>query len=281
MSVGGSFLFFLLFLFEKAAYAALRGIVALAHGLAEGLQCFLLLSRQVGGHLNLHRDELVAPAPAPQLGDALAPQTESGARLGAGGFACSTTAPCSRCHGSGRIIHSPCRSCGGVGNVRKKTRISVTIPAGIDDGQAVSLRGEGSAGKNGGPAGDLIIGIRIKPHPKFQRDGTTVLYEHPISFCQAALGAEIEVPTLDGKVRYSIPEGTQTGTTFRLKNKGIPYVGYKNRGDQYVTVVVETPTKLTKEQRELLKKLDETMDDNGQPKRKSFFEKIRDSFDRT
>ena len=101
----------------------------------------------------------------------------------------------------------------------------------------------------------------------------------PITFTQAALGAEIEVPTLDGKVRYNIPEGTQTGTTFRLKGKGIPYVGYKNRGDQYVTVVVETPTKLTREQKELLKKLESTMDDEGQPKRKGFFEKLRDSFD--
>jgi len=193
---------------------------------------------------------------------------------GAGGFAFSTTAPCSRCRGTGRIIHSPCRACGGVGSVRKKARISVTIPAGIDDGQAVSLRGEGSAGKNGGPAGDLIIGIRIKPHPKFQRDGTTVIYEHPISFCQAALGAELEIPTIDGKVKYSLPAGTQSGTTFRLRGQGIPELRGRGRGDQFVTVKVQVPTALTPEQREALQAFGQTMGE-GAPEGgvRSFFDK--------
>ncbi len=171
---------------------------------------------------------------------------------GGGGFSFSTNAPCSRCRGTGKIIHSPCKSCGGAGSVRKKRRISVTIPAGIDEGQAVSLRGQGNAGKNGGPAGDLIVGIHIKPDPRFQRDGTTVLYEQPISFYQAAVGTELEIPTIDGKVKYTLPAGTQTGTTFRLRGKGIPELRGRNRGDQYVTVKVQVPTSLTAEQREAL-----------------------------
>ena len=151
---------------------------------------------------------------------------------GAGGFAFTSTAPCSKCRGTGKIIHSPCKACGGAGSVRKQKRIAGTIPAGIDDGQAVSLRGQGNAGKNGGPAGDLIVGVHIQPHPQFQRDGTTVLYEQPISFYQAAMGAELEIPTIDGKVKYNLPAGTQTGTTFRLRGKGIPELRGRGRGDQ-------------------------------------------------
>lgn len=187
--------------------------------------------------------------------------------------------PCPTCGGSGKLIKDPCDTCKGKGKVRRTKKMKVNVPAGIDHGQSFRLRGEGNCGSNGGPSGDVLVTVAVKEHPLFQRDGANVLCEMPITFTQAALGAEIEVPTLDGRVRYTIPEGTQTGTTFRLKGKGIPYVGYKNRGDQYVTVVVETPTKLTKEQRELLKKLDATMDENGQPKRKRFFEKIRDSLE--
>ena len=183
--------------------------------------------------------------------------------------------PCPTCGGKGKLIKEPCTVCKGKGKVRRNKTVKVNVPAGIDNGQSFRLRGEGNCGSNGGPSGDVLV----KPHALFERDGANVLCEMPITFTQAALGAEIEVPTLDGKVRYNIPEGTQTGTTFRLKGKGIPYVGYKNRGDQYVTVVVETPTKLTREQKELLKKLESTMDDEGQPKRKGFFEKLRDSFD--
>lgn len=115
--------------------------------------------------------------------------------------------------------------------------------------QAVSLRGQGNAGKNGGPAGDLIVGVHIQPHPQFQRDGTTVLYEQPISFYQAAMGAELEIPTIDGKVKYNLPAGTQTGTTFRLRGKGIPELRGRGRGDQYVTVRVAVPTGLNGEQK--------------------------------
>ncbi len=169
-----------------------------------------------------------------------------------GSMAFSSSAPCSRCRGTGRIIHTPCKSCGGTGSVRRSSRISVTIPAGIDDGQAVSLRGQGNAGKNGGPAGDLIVSIRVRPSAQFRRDGTTILYEQPVSFVQAALGAELEIPTIDGKVKYTLPAGTQSGTTFRLRGKGIPELRGRGRGDQYVTVRVQVPTSLNGEQREAL-----------------------------
>lgn len=176
-----------------------------------------------------------------------------------GGFAFSSTAACTRCRGTGKIIHSPCKSCGGNGSVKKSKRITVTIPAGIDDGQAVSLRGQGNAGKNGGPAGDLIVGVRVKPHPQFRRDGTTVLYEQPVSFFQAAMGAELEIPTIDGKVKYTLPAGTQTGTTFRLRGKGIPELRGRGRGDQYVTIRVQVPTSLNSEQKEALRAFAQTM----------------------
>ena len=182
---------------------------------------------------------------------------------------------CPKCKGRGKIIHSPCKTCRGIGSVRRQHKVSVSIPAGIDDGQTISLKGQGNAGLNGGPAGDLLITVLVQPHARFERDGASILLEQEVSFAQAALGAEIEVPTLDGKVKLNIPEGTQTGTTFRLRGKGIPYVGYKTRGDQFVTVVVETPTKLTHEQKELLKQLESSVGDDGQPKRKSFFDKLK------
>ncbi len=196
-----------------------------------------------------------------------------------GGMAFSSTQPCSRCRGTGKIIHQPCKSCNGAGSVRRQKRISVTIPSGIDDGQAVSLRGQGNAGKNGGPAGDLIVGVHIKPHPYFQREGTTVLFEQSVSFFQAAMGAELEIPTIDGKVKYNLPAGTQTGTTFRLRGKGIPALRGNGRGDQYVTVRVKTPTGLNSEQKRALRDFAIAMgeieddDDEGEDGIKGFFEK--------
>lgn len=191
-----------------------------------------------------------------------------------GGMAFSSSAPCSRCRGEGRIIHTPCKVCGGAGINRKQSRITVTIPAGIDDGQAVSLRGQGNAGRNGGPAGDLLVSVRVKPHPKFQREGTSVLYEHPISFFQAALGAELEIPTIDGMVKYNLPAGTQTGTTFRLRGKGIPELRNRGRGDQYVTVTVQVPKNLTGEQREALSNFAASMGESiPEPGIKGFFDK--------
>ena len=168
-----------------------------------------------------------------------------------------STSACRKCGGTGKIIKDPCPSCSGKGKVRKNRTISVNIPAGIDDGQTISLRGQGHAGANGGPKGDLLITVSVKAHALFERDGSSVLFEMPISFVQAALGAEVEVPTLDGKVKYTIPEGTQTGTTFRLRGKGIPYLNGNGRGDQYVTVNIETPRNLSKEQKDLLREFGE------------------------
>ena len=187
----------------------------------------------------------------------------------------ASTATCSKCRGTGKIIHTPCKACGGTGSVKKSKRITVTIPAGIDDGQAISLRGQGNAGKNGGPAGDLIVSVRVKPHPQFQREGTTVLYEHKVTFYQAAMGAELEIPTIDGKVKYTLPAGTQSGTTFRLRGKGIPELRGRGRGDQYVTVRVQVPTSLSSEQKEALRAYAQTMGEDVQEEGglKGFFDK--------
>ena len=169
----------------------------------------------------------------------------------------ASTTECRRCGGTGKLIKDACPKCNGKGKARKNRTLSVNIPEGIDDGQTISLRGQGHAGVNGGPNGDLLITVSVRAHALFERDGSSVLYEMPISFVQAALGAEVEVPTLDGKVKYTIPEGPQTGTTFRLRNKGIPYLNGVGRGDQYVTVFIETPKNLTKEQKELLREFGE------------------------
>lgn len=192
----------------------------------------------------------------------------------------STTGVCSSCHGSGKIIKNPCHICHGEGTVRRNRNIKIKIPAGIDEGQTISLRGEGNAGRNGGPAGDLLVTISIRPHPIFTRDGTTVICEIPITFVQAALGAELEVPTLDGKVKYTMPEGTQSGSTFRLKGKGIPRINSNVRGDQFVKVYVEVPKNLTEKQKEILRRFGEAVGEQNYEKRKSFFEKLRDTFTR-
>ena len=195
---------------------------------------------------------------------------------GGGGFSFSTTTSCPKCRGTGKIIHQPCKTCGGAGTVRKQKKLAVTIPAGIDNGQAVSLRGQGGAGRNGGPAGDLLIGVTVKPHPIFRREGTAVYMDQPVSFVQAALGAELEIPTIDGNVKYEMPEGTQSGTTFRLRGKGIPGLGGRGRGDQYVTVKVKVPTGLNKEQKDALRAFAATMGEEhaGNDPIKNFFENL-------
>ena len=187
----------------------------------------------------------------------------------------ATSSPCTRCGGKGKIIHQPCKDCHGTGAVRKRKTIQASIPAGIDNGQTISIRGQGNAGKNGGPAGDLLITITVRPHELFRREGTSVLYEAPITFAQAVLGAELEIPTIDGKVKYELPEGTQSGTTFRLKGKGIPALNGRGRGDQYVTVYIETPRNLNKEQKEALKKFAESMGDSNYEARPKFFKKFK------
>ena len=187
----------------------------------------------------------------------------------------ATSSPCPKCGGKGRIIHQPCKDCRGSGMVRKKKTIQASIPAGIDNGQTISIRGQGNAGKNGGPAGDLLITLTVRPHELFRREGTSVLCEAPITFTQAVLGAELEIPTIDGKVKYTLPEGTQSGTTFRLKGKGIPSINGRGRGDQYVTVYIETPKNLNKEQKEALKKFAETMGESNYEEQKKFFKKFK------
>ena len=178
---------------------------------------------------------------------------------GGGAFTFATTTTCPKCNGKGKIIHQPCKSCGGTGTTRKQRKITVNIPAGIDNGQAVSLRGQGGAGRNGGPAGDLLISVTVRPHAFFKREGTSVYLDHPVTFLQATLGAELEIPTIDGKVKWNLPAGTQPGTTFRLRGKGIPSVNGRGRGDQYVTVNVQVPTSLTHEQKEALRAYGEAM----------------------
>ena len=185
----------------------------------------------------------------------------------------ATSRPCQRCRGTGRIIHQPCTDCGGQGRTRKRKTIQVNIPAGIDHGQTISLRGQGNAGKNGGSAGDLLITVMVQPDETFRREGVDVFTEEPITFAQAVLGATLEIPTIDGKVKYDLPEGTQTGTVFRLRGKGVPVLNGRGRGDQYVTVTVETPRNLTKEQKEALKKFSELLGESNYEKRKSIFNK--------
>ena len=170
-----------------------------------------------------------------------------------------TTVACDHCRGAGKIIHNPCPTCKGKGAVRRNKTVSVNIPAGIDDGQTISVRGQGHRGSNGGPAGDLLVTIRMMSHPQFEREDTSVLYRLNINIVQAALGAEVEVPTLDGKVKYTIPEGTQSGTVFRLRGKGIPRLNSTGRGDQFVTVIVDIPTGLNSEQKEILTQFGETL----------------------
>ena len=174
-----------------------------------------------------------------------------------------STQECPNCHGTGKIIHQPCSKCRGNGVVRKQKKVAVNIPAGIDDDQTISLRGQGHAGSNGGPAGDLLITVTVIPDPFFTREDFSVLCDMDISVTQAILGCELEVPTLDGKVKYNVPEGTQSGTVFRLRGKGIPYLRGSGRGDQYVTVNVVIPKGLSKEQKELLRQFDEAM--GGEP----------------
>ena len=212
-----------------------------------------------------------SPETCPDCGGSGVVQTRRQTPMGV--FA--STAPCSRCGGRGKIIKEPCKDCRGSGMVRRRRKIQASVPAGIDNGQTISIRGQGNAGKNGGPAGDLLVTITVRPHELFRREGTSVLCEAPITFPQAVLGAELEIPTIDGKVKYDIPEGTQSGTTFRLKGKGIPALNGRGRGDQYVTVYIETPRNLNREQKEALKKFAEAVGENNYEERKSFFRKFK------
>lgn len=185
---------------------------------------------------------------------------------------------CEICRGEGKVISTPCSDCGGKGKVRKPFKINVKIPAGIDDGQTIYLRGEGEPGSKGGPSGDLLITIRVKKHPIFQRQGNDLLCQMPITFAQAALGCELEIPTLEGKIKQNITEGTQTGTVIRIKNKGVPYLKGNGRGDLLLSVKVEVPTKLNEKQKQILREFAEVSGDEVHQQRKGFFDKMKDVF---
>jgi molecular chaperone DnaJ len=189
------------------------------------------------------------------------------------------TAPCPRCQGKGRIISDPCKRCRGTGFVPTTVKKEVAIPAGIDDDQSLALRGQGHAGANGGPSGDVIVVVTVKPDPVLQRRDYDVFVTVPITYSQAVFGADIVVPTVDGKVQYSIPEGTQSGTRFRLRSKGIKYLNGRGRGDEYVTVSVEIPKKLNREQKKALESFEATLKDDNYEQRKGFFKKLKDLFE--
>ncbi|MBQ9841888.1 MAG: molecular chaperone DnaJ [Clostridia bacterium] len=189
-----------------------------------------------------------------------------------------TQSPCSRCQGRGRIIENPCPTCSGQGRVRKSGEVGINIPAGIDDGQVITIPGHGNAGVNGGPAGDLQVQVTVRPHPLFERDGFNIWYELPITYAQAALGAEVEIPTLDGKIPYTIKDGTQPGDVLRVRGKGIPYINGRGTGDLLLKVVVEVPKNLNKEQKKLLQEFEAATGDKQYQKRKSFFDTIKKHF---
>ena len=186
-----------------------------------------------------------------------------------------TTGVCSSCRGTGKIIKNPCSSCRGSGfkDVRKK--MDVTIPAGIDNGQNIIIRGRGDEGVNGGGAGDLIITVLVKPHPVFERKGMDIHCELPITFVEAALGAEVDVPTLEGSEKMTIPEETQTGTVLTLRNKGVPNINNgKLRGNLYVRCVVETPKNLTGKQKDILRSFGDATGNKNYQKKQSFIKRF-------
>jgi len=190
-----------------------------------------------------------------------------------------STKACPKCNGKGRIVKNPCKDCNGLGRVRRTFKKTVEVPEGIDDGQAFSLRGEGDHGINGGPAGDLIISVSVRRHQLFERDGYDIWCDIPVTFVQAALGDELTVPTIDGNVKYTMPEGTQPGTVFRLRNRGVKYTNGRGRGEQYVRVNIEVPTTLNNKQKEALREFDKLTGDKNYTKRKSFLDKLKGLFD--
>lgn len=202
-------------------------------------------------------------------------------RLQQGFFSIQQTCP--SCHGTGRVVKDPCRNCQGHGRVEEMKTLSVKIPPGVDTGDRIRLSGEGEAGENGGPPGDLYVHVQVREHPIFQRDGLNLYCEVPISFPLACLGGELEVPTLDGKVKLKIPAETQTGKLFRMRAKGVPPVRGGEPGDLLCRVIVETPVRLTKEQKELIEKLDESLRGGGShhsPQEHGWFDGVRQFFDK-
>lgn len=206
------------------------------------------------------------------------PTCKGAGQVRAGGGFMVTVRTCPTCAGSGKIVQEKCTACSGTGQTRKRRTATVKVPAGIDDGQTIVMNGQGEPGSHGGPNGDLYIHVTVKPHKLFRREGTTLRFEMPISFTQAALGADVDVPTLDGVVRYHIPEGTQNDAEFRLKGYGITQLRSTTKGDLLVKIRVEVPKKLTEKQRELLRQFEESATGREYEGRKSFLDRMKDLF---
>ena len=185
-----------------------------------------------------------------------------------------STTTCSKCRGTGKIIETPCKNCRGSGFVKASKKLEVSIPAGIDDGQGVVLRGEGCDGRNGGSAGDLVITVNVRPHAFFEREGSDIYCDIPVTYADMTLGAKITVPTIDGTETIDIPEGTQTGTTFTLKGTGVKIVNTQKRGNMYVTAVIETPKGLDRKQKELLKQFSDSLKGSNHSKKEKFSKKF-------
>lgn len=183
----------------------------------------------------------------------------------------STVKTCDKCNGTGKVIETPCEKCSGKGIVRKSRKIEINVPAGIDDGQAISLRGEGDAGKKGGPNGDLYVVMKVAPHKYFKRNGFDISANVRVPFTKMALGGDIKIPTLEGEMEFNIPEGTTTGTKFRVKDQGIPILNGKGRGNLEFTVDVDVPKKLTDKQREILIEFAKTFGEEVNPKKRGIF----------
>ena len=213
-----------------------------------------------------------APTPCPVCGGSGQVQ-----KAGLGNFF-QMVSTCSRCRGAGQIITNPCRKCKGAGLVAKKRTVSVKIPAGVHEGQGIRVAGEGEPGRHGGPRGDLFCYVRVKAHPFLMRDGNDLVVVVPVSFTQAALGATIDVPSLNGKRQFKIPSGTQHGNVFRIKGEGVPDLRSRRKGDELVRIAIEIPRNLTAKQKELLRTFAETEDKSVLPESKGFFEKLRKHF---
>ena len=198
-----------------------------------------------------------------------------------GGMQFQSTTTCDACRGKGKIIKNPCNNCRGTGFIRVTKKLEVSVPAGIDDGERIALRGQGNDGRNGGGAGDLILQVNVKPHPIFERDGYHIFCDVPLPVTDAILGAEIEIPTLEGNMKYTIPEGTQPGATFTVRGQGIPYINNKTRrGDLVFRVNVEIPRSLSDKQKEQVRAFAADCNESNYGKKSGFFKRIFEKLNR-